>query len=230
MPAVRDRRTFNADQTIFRQGMVGNEAFIIQSGVVEIFREVNGKEEVVEICEKGALIGVNAIAEDDQPRLNSARTLTPVLAVAISRRHVAARIAKSDPLIRTLVKILAEQARGGDQRKAKRHKMSERAIFGRQDGSLLDTTVVDISVGGARLVPEMPVDIGEQVTLELRHLDPLKAEVVGVGNGATRLRFDMDAREKQLLSGYIEDLRNDRRPAGKKERMMDATESWGAQI
>lgn len=225
MAAVQDRRTFGAGTMIFRQGTEGSEAFIIQSGVVEILKEVNGREEVVEICEKGSLIGVNAIAEDSQPRLNSARALTPVLAVAISRRMVAARIDKADPLIRTLIKILAEQARGGDQRRSKRHTLSERAIFTLANGSMVDSTVVDISVGGARLLPELPVQIGDAVTIELRRLDPLTAKVVGIGGGATRICFELDDGRKQELSAYINDLKSDG-PGQPAERMLDAASSW----
>jgi hypothetical protein len=225
MSAVQDRRTFGADTVIFRQGTEGNEAFIIQSGIVEIVKEVNGREEVVEICEKGSLIGVNAIAEDGQPRLNTARTLTPVLAVAIGRRMVANRIAKADPLIRTLVKILAEQARGGDQRRSKRHTLSERAIFTLPNGSMVDSTVVDISIGGARLLPELPVRAGDTISIELRRLDPLPASVVGVGGGATRICFDLDSDRKQELSAYINELKSDS-PAPAPEKMLDAAAAW----
>lgn len=225
MATVQDRRTFGAGTMIFRQGTEGNEAFIIQSGVVEILKEVNGREEVIEICEKGSLIGVNAIAEDSQLRLNSARTLTPVLAVAISRRMVAARIEKADPLLRTLIKILAEQARGGDQRKSKRHTLSERAIFTLANGSMVDSTVVDISVGGARLQPELPVQVGDAVSIELRRLDPLQAKVVGIGGGATRICFDLEDSRKQELSTYINDLKSDG-PGQPDDRMLDATASW----
>lgn len=230
MTDVQDRRTFTVGGSIFRQGMAGSEAFIIQSGTVEIVREVNGREEVLEICEKGALIGVNAIAEDDQPRQNSARALTPVLAIAISRRQVAQRIAKADPLVRTLIKILAEQARGGDQRKSKRHKLSERAIYRLNGGPMMDATVVDISVGGARLVPELPGDIGDEVEIELRRLDPLKARIVGNGQGHTRICFEIDSREKQILSSYINDLMNNgNQPAAPPERLMDAEQAWAKQ-
>ena len=225
MAAVQDRRTFGAGTMIFRQGTEGSKAFIIQSSVVEILKEVNGREEVVEICEKGSLIGVNAIAEDSQPRLNSARTMTPVLAVAISRRMVAARIDKADPLIRTLIKILAEQARGGDQRRSKRHTLSERAIFTLANGSMVDSTVVDISVGGARLLPELPVQIGDAVTIELRRLDPLTAKVVGIGGGATRICFELDDGRKQELSAYTNDLKSDG-PGQPAERKLDAASSW----
>ncbi|MEQ8707884.1 MAG: cyclic nucleotide-binding domain-containing protein [Rhodospirillales bacterium] len=209
MAEIQDRRTFSTGGSIFRQGMTGSEAFIIQSGVVEIVREVNGREEVVEICEKGALIGVNAIVEDDQPRLTSARALTPVLAVAISRQQVSRRIARADPLIRTLIRILAEQARGGEQRKSKRHKLSERAICRLNNGPMMDATVVDISVGGARLVPELPGSVGDEVEIELRRLDPMKARIVGLGRGHTRICFEIDSHQKQTLSAYINDLMGD---------------------
>ena len=171
MANVQDRRTFTVGSTIFRQGMGGSEAFIIQSGIVEIIREANGREEVLEICEKGALIGVNAIAEDDQPRQNSARALTPVLAVVISRRQVAQR---------------------------------------------------------ARLVPELPGEVGDDVEIELRRMDPLKARIVGIAQGHTRICFEIDSREKQLLSSYVNDLM-DGQPPAPPERLMDAEQAWAKQ-
>lgn len=44
---VMDRQVYAADQVIFREGKPGSAAFVVQEGRVEIFKTMNGNEEVI---------------------------------------------------------------------------------------------------------------------------------------------------------------------------------------
>ncbi|MGH6662841.1 MAG: cyclic nucleotide-binding domain-containing protein, partial [Rhodospirillales bacterium] len=45
--AVLQRQTLQAGDRIFKEGDEGNQAYVVQSGEVEIFRVIDGKEVVL---------------------------------------------------------------------------------------------------------------------------------------------------------------------------------------
>ncbi len=68
---------------IFSDGEIGNEMFIIQSGVVEILKEIGGETRVLATLEKGDFFGEMSVLED-LPRIASARAKTDVELVRIN--------------------------------------------------------------------------------------------------------------------------------------------------
>jgi CRP-like cAMP-binding protein len=67
---------FSAGSVIFRQGYPGEHAYIIQSGTVEIYKELpNGDEEQLALLQTGEMFGELALL-DDAPRSASARAHT----------------------------------------------------------------------------------------------------------------------------------------------------------
>ena len=54
---------FRAGASIFKEGDPGSEMFIVQSGAVEIFRILGGKEQVLAVMEKGDFFGEMSILE-----------------------------------------------------------------------------------------------------------------------------------------------------------------------
>lgn len=68
---------------IFSDGEIGNEMFIIQSGVVEILKEMAGETRVLATLEKGDFFGEMSVLED-VPRIASARAKTDVELVRIN--------------------------------------------------------------------------------------------------------------------------------------------------
>jgi len=63
---------FRAGDPIFKEGDPGSEMFIIQSGSVEIYRNLGGQEQVLAVMEKGDFFGEMSILEGS-PRTASAR-------------------------------------------------------------------------------------------------------------------------------------------------------------
>ncbi|MDQ6894788.1 MAG: cyclic nucleotide-binding domain-containing protein [Acidobacteriota bacterium] len=68
---------------IFSEGDIGTEMFIIQSGVVELFKSIAGETRVLATLEKGDFFGEMSVLED-VPRNASARAKTDVEVVRIN--------------------------------------------------------------------------------------------------------------------------------------------------
>lgn len=74
------------DQVIFREGKPGNAAYVVQEGKVEVFKTLNGDEEVIlGTIEAGGLFGELALV-DNKPRMASARATERTVLIAINRQ------------------------------------------------------------------------------------------------------------------------------------------------
>jgi len=103
---VMDRQVFAIDQVIFREGKPGNAAYVVQEGKVEVFKTINGDEEVVlGTIEAGGLFGELALV-DNKPRMASARATERTVLIAISRQTFEKKMSGSDRFIRAILRIL----------------------------------------------------------------------------------------------------------------------------
>ena len=75
--------SFNSGDTIFAQGDLGTEMFIIADGEVQIIKHIGGQSHILSHLEKGDFFGEMAILEA-LPRTADARALTDVKLVAIN--------------------------------------------------------------------------------------------------------------------------------------------------
>lgn len=94
---VLRRKVIYAGKKIFSEGEAGDEAFIIESGDVEIFRTERGKEIQLGIVGKGSLIGEMALI-DDQPRMATARAVNQAVVIAIGPDAFAKKSREGRPL------------------------------------------------------------------------------------------------------------------------------------
>lgn len=105
-----ERRVYQKGQTIFREGEVGDVAFLLEGGLVTI-RKSNGIEEVpIGIIEVGGLFGEMALI-DDEPRMASAFAARQSTCVIIPILEFRRKLAKADPLIRALLEIFVKSLR-----------------------------------------------------------------------------------------------------------------------
>jgi len=74
---------FEAGETIFGEGELGTEMYIIQDGRVEIVKQIVGEARQLAVLEKGDFFGEMAILED-KPRTAAARALTPIKLLMIN--------------------------------------------------------------------------------------------------------------------------------------------------
>jgi len=103
---VLERKVFYAGTKVFKEGDLGDRAYLIQDGEVEITK--NGL--LLATLKKGELFGEMALV-DDQPRMATARALTDVSVVIIGREAFREKLAKSDPFIRGLLNIFVRNIR-----------------------------------------------------------------------------------------------------------------------
>ena len=105
-----ERITFQPGETIFNEGDDGQSAYIIESGMVEIAREVGGKKVPLGTIDKNGIFGEMALV-DDTPRMASATALTDCVLVAASEKSFQDKLDRSDPFVGALLRIFARNIR-----------------------------------------------------------------------------------------------------------------------
>ena len=107
---ILQRQTYQAGDRIFKEGDEGNMAYIIQSGEVEIVKEVDGVETVLGTVGQGGIFGEMALI-DSKPRMAAARCSKGSTIIHVCRSMFEEKLAKSDPFIRGLLNILVNHIR-----------------------------------------------------------------------------------------------------------------------
>jgi CRP-like cAMP-binding protein len=102
-----------AGQFIFREGDAGNEMYIIESGLVEILRNVRGSEPIA-VLEPGDFFGEMAILED-QPRFAAARAKGNCRLLKIDREAFAELLQQNFEIAVRIMRKLAMRLRRTEQ-------------------------------------------------------------------------------------------------------------------
>ena len=108
--SVLERRTYDTGQQIFDEGQVGNQAYIVQSGRVEIVKVLEDRETILGTIGEGGMFGEMALI-DNQPRMALARAAEVTTLIFVSRMMFEQKMAKVDPFVRGLLKILVGNIR-----------------------------------------------------------------------------------------------------------------------
>ncbi|MDP6475941.1 MAG: cyclic nucleotide-binding domain-containing protein [Alphaproteobacteria bacterium] len=107
---VLERKSVRAGDRIFKEGAEGHNAYLVQSGEIEIIKMIDGNPVVLGTIGSGGIFGEMALI-DDQPRMAMARAKVGGTVVIISRKMFAQKLAKADPFIRGLLNILVKNIR-----------------------------------------------------------------------------------------------------------------------
>ena len=107
---VLERQTFPAGDEIFAEGETGDRAYIVESGMVEVYVMKEGRKVVFGNIGKGGIFGEMALI-DDKPRMATARAAQVSTIIVISRAMFQEKLAHTDPFIRGLLKIFAGNIR-----------------------------------------------------------------------------------------------------------------------
>lgn len=97
-------------KVLFRQGDKGDAAYIVNSGAVGIYREVEGERVPLATLRKGELFGEMAVL-DGSPRMATAVTLEPTTLMMISVDLMSEKMRKTDPFIKALITMLLNNLR-----------------------------------------------------------------------------------------------------------------------
>lgn len=105
-----DRKVLVKNEIVFRNGDIGDCAYLIESGKIEIIADSDAGERQLGIIGKGELFGEVALI-DQYPRTATARAMEKTVLIPIQRRIVDNLLRKSDPIVRHLLLLVLERFR-----------------------------------------------------------------------------------------------------------------------
>ena len=112
--------TYLMGDIIFSEGDLGTEMYIVQTGVVEIFKKIGGRQKVLATLEKGDFFGEMSVLEDVS-RTASARAKTDVELVRINQTTF-------DQMIKTNTEIAVRMLRKLSRRLRETTELLEEAL------------------------------------------------------------------------------------------------------
>lgn len=121
------RDVYEKDKPIFREGQDSNDAFVIESGKIGVFKDVDGRQVKLAVLEKGAMFGEMA-AVTGEKRTATMIALEQSVVVRISRAMVQQKIAACDPFIKALIHILINNLSRVNERYAVQNKMADKLL------------------------------------------------------------------------------------------------------
>jgi hypothetical protein len=107
------RNIFQKGEFIFHEGNFGDEAYIIVSGEVEIFKETEDGEQILGVLGRGAMFGEMAII-DDEPRMAAARAKEQTTLTIIPKDAFRKKLEKLegfDPVMRRMIDVFLNRIR-----------------------------------------------------------------------------------------------------------------------
>ncbi len=109
-PTILQRQKYGPGDQIFKEGDEGRLAYVVEEGEVEVFKTVDGHEQVLGTVGKDGIFGEMALI-DNKPRMAAARASTSSTIICVTRQMFDEKVNKADPFIRGLLKILADNNR-----------------------------------------------------------------------------------------------------------------------
>ena len=105
-----ERITLAEGENVFMEGEPGKDAYIVESGVIEISRSVNGDKVTLGIVEKDGFFGEMALI-DESERIATATATTEAVCIPIPKIAIQMQLKNADPLLRKLVQVLLSNVR-----------------------------------------------------------------------------------------------------------------------
>lgn len=109
-PEILDRQVFHAGKVIFEEGDVGECAYVIQTGAVDIVRETDDGKVTLGRLRAGSIFGELALI-DDAPRMATVVSVESTSVVVIKRENLRAKIDDADPFLARLICLLVNNIR-----------------------------------------------------------------------------------------------------------------------
>ncbi len=99
-----------ADEVLFREGEIGQCAYLIDRGRIAIVLEQNGESQTLSELGPGECVGEMALISN-QPRMASAIAKEITTLTVITREHLHERLQQSDPFVRHLLQLTLQRYR-----------------------------------------------------------------------------------------------------------------------
>lgn len=108
---IMDRRIYHPDDVIIKEGEKGYQFYIVESGMVEVFKlGCDGFPVVVGRIGPGGIFGEMSII-DGTDRMASVRAVQTTVVKALPRDYLDKRLAKLDPVVRGILKVFSGHIR-----------------------------------------------------------------------------------------------------------------------
>ena len=103
-------RAFGDGETIIRQGDEGDCMYVIQSGTVDVVRQVDGKEVRIATRSQGEFFGEMSIFEREV-RMATVRARGPVQVITVDKKNLMRRIQEDPSLAFRLLQSMSSRLR-----------------------------------------------------------------------------------------------------------------------
>jgi CRP-like cAMP-binding protein len=110
-----DIHSYRQGDTLFTEGSLGKDVFIITEGEVGIYKKTENGEAELTRLKKGSMVGEMSLL-DDQPRSATVRALVPTKAQVITRAVFTQTLEKTPVWLRSIIKILVSRLRDANNR------------------------------------------------------------------------------------------------------------------
>jgi EAL domain-containing protein (putative c-di-GMP-specific phosphodiesterase class I) len=140
-------QTFSSGSRIFSEGDIGDVAYVIESGQIEISRTEQG---VLAVLTEGQLFGEIALI-DDTPRTATAIALDDAVLTVVSREQLLDRLERAEPMLRMLIKVILSRYTKGVRSMLEAAKDKSEAV---KDGIITQDTQV-LAIGKFKLENEL---------------------------------------------------------------------------
>ena len=107
---ILHREIYRGGTTIFREGEAGNRAYVIESGEVEVWREVGGERVRLGLVGEGGIFGEMALI-DKAPRMASVGALEDTTCVIVTGDVFNKKLAEADTFLVALLRIFVTNIR-----------------------------------------------------------------------------------------------------------------------
>jgi CRP-like cAMP-binding protein len=103
-------KTYRPGEIIVRQGDLGDCMYVIQDGDVEVLKEEDGVQTVVDTMHTGDIFGEMAII-DKTVRSSTVRASSPVRIMTIDKKTFVRRVQEDPSLALTVLKVMSQRVR-----------------------------------------------------------------------------------------------------------------------
>ncbi len=102
--------TLSPNQILFTKGDRGESAYIVKSGAIAVYVEINGDKKLLGKINAGGIIGEMALIDQGR-RMASAMAIKDSVVMVVTEEVFQEKLRGTDPFIRALLKIMTEQIR-----------------------------------------------------------------------------------------------------------------------
>jgi len=104
------RRRFKAGETIFQEGDVGDEAYVIESGRVAIYKMIKASKVVLGEVQESGVFGEMALI-DDEPRMASAEASEDTICLVLPKAALKSQLNRTPDLVILVLETLLHDIR-----------------------------------------------------------------------------------------------------------------------